>query len=73
MSQFSGNITAVFTHKWLGDEMGKLVDTGNDVTVSLSEGRHSKLIPNINRSVDYKENQMVKEKLTQTREPKEAF
>lgn len=46
---FIGNITAVFTYKWLGEEMAKLVDDGTTLEASISEGRTSKTIPSINR------------------------
>lgn len=44
-----GNITAVFTYRSIGEEMARIVDSGLDIIASISEGRHAKPIPNINR------------------------
>lgn len=48
---FSGNITSVFTYKWIGEEMARLVDSGRELNASISEGRIAKPMPNINRYV----------------------
>lgn len=45
----TGNITAVFTFKWLGEQMAEIVEEGNDLYTSISEGRATKNTPNINR------------------------
>lgn len=45
----TGNITAVFTYKWLGEQMAQIVEEGNDLYTSISEGHYSKTTPNINR------------------------
>lgn len=44
-----GTITAVFTFKWLGEQMARLIDEGNELNASISEGRYSKVVTNINR------------------------
>lgn len=43
-------ITAVFTFKWLGDQMARLIDEGNELNATISEGRYSKVVTNINRT-----------------------
>lgn len=45
------NITAVFTYKWIGEEMARIVDRGTQVWVSITEGqRVLKPITNINKT-----------------------
>lgn len=45
------NITAVFTHKWIGEEMARVVDEGNRVWISIIEGQHTfKSLANINKT-----------------------
>lgn len=44
-----GAITAVFTFKWLGEQMARLIKEGNELNATVSEGRYSKVVTNINR------------------------
>ncbi|KAJ6645653.1 Protein goliath, partial [Pseudolycoriella hygida] len=43
-------ITSVFTFKWYGEEMAKLIDEGKELNVTISEGRYAKVVTNLNRT-----------------------
>lgn len=45
----SGDIAAVLTFKYIGEEMAKIVDSEQELIASISEGRYARPLPNMNK------------------------
>lgn len=47
----AGDIAAVLTVKYIGEDMAKIVDGGQELIASISEGRYARPLPNMNKYV----------------------